>query len=361
MLQDKTSTLARSSQQAHTEAEALVVPVDTLPYVSVVIPCRNEERFIGKVLESLASQYDGERYEIIVVDGMSVDKTREMVLEFMTRHPDVQVRLVDNPARNIPAALNMGIEQARGDVIVRMDAHSMPSENYVRRCVELLSNPNVSVVGMSSRIRASADTLTARAIALAVAHPFGIGNAKYRLPDLSSTQFVDTVPFGAFRKELWQKLGGFNEDLLANEDYDFHYRVRQRGGRILLDPSEHSIYFARATIKDLAKQYFRYGSWKAQMIKLHPRSIRWRHLVAPAFVASIALATALSFWWTQALWVLLLIVISYTLLSSFFAFQLSQGGQNLRLIPTIFLAFLVIHSAWGGSFLLGLVRAPRPQ
>ena len=359
MLQDKSLTLARSSQSPHFDASAPAVSAEVLPYVSVVIPCLNEERFIEKVLENLAPQYNSGRYEIIVVDGMSVDKTRMVVSEFMARHRNVQVRLVDNPARNIPAGLNRGIAQARGDVIVRMDAHSIPSENYVRRCVELLSNPNVSVVGMPWRIRASADTLTARAIALAVAHPFGIGDAKYRLPDLSAPQFVDTVPFGVFRKSLWQDLGGFNEELLANEDYDFHYRVRYLGGRILLDTSGHCVYFARATIRDLASQYFRYGNWKSQMVKLHPRSIRWRQLVAPAFVSSIFLLMALSFWSALALWALLMVVATYTLLSLISAFQLARREGALSIVPIISLAFSVIHTAWGSGFLIGLVRPPR--
>lgn len=263
------------------------------PPVSVVIPCYNEERFIGKVLENLAGQYEAERYEIVVVDGMSTDRTRRVVAEFMDRHPEVQIRILDNPARNIPTGLNIAIREARHEIIIRMDAHSVPSQNYVSRCVEALSRPEgVAVVGMPWRIAASAGTIAARAIVPAVSHPFGIGDAKYRLAS-SSAEFVDTVPFGAFRKTLWQELGGFNEELLANEDYDFHYRVRLRGGRVLLDPSGHSVYFARPTFRELAAQYFRYGRWKAQMVKLHPRSIKPRQLVAPLFVIALALLSIL--------------------------------------------------------------------
>lgn len=328
------------------------------PTVSVVIPCYNEERFIGKVLENLAGQYAAERYEIIIVDGMSTDETRAVVAEFMQRHPEIAVRLVDNPARNIPTALNLGIEQSRHEIIVRMDAHSVPSENYVRRCIEGLSNDEVSVIGMPWRIRASEETLTARAIALAVAHPFGIGDAKYRLAN-SASQFVDTVPFGAFRKSLWREVGGFNEALLANEDYDFHYRVRQRGGRILLDTGGYSIYFARNTFKALAVQYFRYGRWKAQMLKLNPRSLRLRQLVAPVFVLSLVVLTALGMWRPVAWLALLPVVAPYVALAVFFAFKLSRKERDWRLLPLIALAFLIIHTAWGSSFLTGLIHSPR--
>ena len=354
----KTSSSSRQPVARASVAGGVLAP-DELPFVSVVIPCFNEERFIGKVLENLAGQYAPARSEIIVVDGRSTDRTREAVAEFMRAYPNLRVRLVDNPARNIPAGVNLGINHARGDVIVRMDAHAIPSPNYVRRCVEQLGGAEVAVVGMVCRIQPGAATLTAQAIALAVAHPFGIGDAQYRLPDRAATQFVDTVPFGVFRKSLWADVGGFNEKLLTNEDYDFHYRIRQRGGRILLDASGHSLYFARPTITGLAQQYFRYGTWKAQMVKLHPRSLRWRHLVAPTFVASVVASATLGFQWRIAWAMLLLIILPYTLLSLWCAFQLSRRARDLRLMPLISFIFLTIHATWGSSFLLGLLRAPR--
>lgn len=328
------------------------------PAVSVVIPCYNEERFIGKVLENLSGQYAPAQFEIIVVDGMSTDQTRTAVAEFMRLHPEIAVRLIDNPARNIPTALNLGIESARHEIIIRMDAHSIPSENYVRRCVEGLRDGEASIVGMPWRIHAGEDSVAARAIALAVAHPFGIGDAKYRLA-ASASQFVDTVPFGAYRKSLWQDLGGYDEKLLSNEDYDFHYRVRQRGGRILLDTGGHSIYFARPTFKALATQYARYGRWKAQMIKRHPRSLRLRQLAAPLFVLSLIVLTALSLWRWLAFEALLLVVLPYLALALFFAAKLSRQARDWRLLPAIVLAFLIIHISWGSSFLIGLVHSPQ--
>jgi glycosyltransferase involved in cell wall biosynthesis len=327
--------------------------------VSVVIPCYNEERFIGKVLDNLAGQYESGMYEIIVVDGRSGDRTRELVQEYIARPESVRVLLLDNPSRAIPAALNLGIEAARGEIIVRMDAHSIPSDNYVRRSVELLRETGAAVIGMPWRISPGADNLTARAISLAVAHPFGIGDAKYRLGGLEGTQAVDTVPFGVFRKSLWRALGGFNERLLANEDYDFHYRARRGGGRILLDTKGHSLYFARATMRELAAQYARYGRWKAQMLKLHPRSVRARQLVAPAFVSSIFILSLLGFWRSPAWWMLAALLAAYSALASFFAWRLARKGDDMKLLPLTALAFLVVHVSWGGSFLLGLLRPPR--
>jgi succinoglycan biosynthesis protein ExoA len=336
------------------------MPPSSFPSVSVVIPCYNEERFIGKVLENLAGQYDEGGYEIVVVDGMSTDGTRAVIDAFRASHPDLDVRVVDNPARNIPAALNLGINEARGQVVVRMDAHSVASPNYVRRCVEVLRGGGADVVGMPWRIRPGADTAAARAIALAVAHPFGIGDAKYRLSGESeAAREVDTVPFGSFRRELWQSLGGFNEELLANEDYDFNYRARQRGKRVLLDTSEHCEYFARPTVGALAAQYFRYGTWKARMLRLHPRSVRARQLAAPLFVLSLALSAALAPWWWPARPLFAAVGASYSLAALLSAAQLARRGHDAALFFVLPVVFFTIHCAWGTGFLFGLLRGAR--
>lgn len=360
MIQSESTILVEDSQRRHhAEGGGARPPVDGEGTVSIVIPCFNEEGFIGEVLQNLKDQYPNERYEIVVVDGMSTDKTRTVINDFVAANQGVAVRVVDNPARNIPSALNLGIAAARGQMIVRMDAHSIPTSNYVRRCVEVLNDSEIAVVGMPWRIRPGADTARARAIALAVAHPFGIGDAKYRMSESTQAQVVDTVPFGAFRKTLWEELGGFNADLLTNEDYDFNYRVRVRGGKVLLDAAGFCHYFARPTFRDLARQYYRYGSWKAQMVKLHPRSIKLRHLVAPLFVASVMTLGFLSLLTPFAFRMLVAILASYTLLSLFCAFGLARKGGELKLIPAISAAFLILHVMWGGGFLLGMLRAPR--
>jgi len=336
------------------EAALWRLSLKSMPYVSVVIPCRNEEPFIRRVLKSLAHQYDSERYEIIVADGMSTDNTRHMVAEFMRVNPGVEVRLIENPAIHISAGLNTAIRQAKGDIIVRMDGHSIPSANYVRRCVEVLETLGVEVTGAPIQIHPGAETPTARAIAWAVGHPFGIGDARYRLQS-SSPQLVDTVAFGAFRKSLWKELGGFNETLLTNEDYDFYYRVRQRGGRIYLDTEAYSIYVARPTLRKLADQYFRYGLWKVQMLRLHPRSIRWRHLVPPGFVAGFVIFTILSLFWPVARWAFLLAAMAYGLLSAFFALRLAMQNKDFAPLLAVPAAFFTIHSSWGGGFFAGLL------
>jgi succinoglycan biosynthesis protein ExoA len=331
-------------------------------FVSVVIPCYNEERFILKALDQLSEQYDNTHYEITVVDGMSTDKTRELVNQFKAEHPELEVRLVDNPARNIPTALNLGVAAAKGDIIARMDAHAVPSQGYVRRCVEVLhENKQAGVVGMPCHVLPGAETLMAQAIASGVSHPFGIGDAKYRLQAGAAPQeAVDTVAFACFRKELWQDLGGFNESLLTNEDYDFNYRVRHSGRTVLLDRSGHCDYFARTTLGELATQYRRYGGWKARMVRLHPASIKLRHLVAPVFVLSLLVLTILSILWYPFALLLGLEIGFYLAFALFCAWQVkSRTGASLAIVLLMPFVFLTIHLTWGVSFLLGLVRQPK--
>ena len=331
--------------------------------VSVVIPCYNEERFIGEALTQLAGQYDEDRFEIIIVDGLSQDQTRTLIEQFKRNSPRLTLTLIDNPSRSISTALNLGVAAARGNIIARMDAHAAPSAGYIRRCVEVLRQESAGVVGMPCHVRPGAGTMTARAIAGAVSHPFGIGDATYRLSEGGSPQEpVDTVAFACFRKSLWTDLGGFNELLLTNEDYDFNYRARQAGQQVILDRSGHCDYFARTTLKELAAQYLRYGHWKAQMIKLHPRSIKSRHLVAPAFVCSLILLAVAGLWWHIAWWLLVLEFLVYFLLAVIFGARVAQkanGGFGMLLLMPV--VFLTIHLSWGSSFLTGLVRQPVPE
>jgi len=324
--------------------------------VSVVIPCYNEERFIGKALHNLADQYDLERYEIIVVDGLSEDRTREVIAEFRQSRPDVSIKLIDNPERSISTALNLGINAAQGEIIARLDAHAIASPGYVRRSVEVLRQDGVGVVGMPCQVCPGADTIMAKAIAIAVSHPFGIGDAKYRLrKGAAGQEAVDTVAFACFKKDLWRELGGFDEALLTNEDYEFNYRVRRHGKIVLLDRGEYCDYFARATLKGLRAQYSRYGKWKARMLRLHPRSIKPRHLIAPLFVASIPILLVGGFWLRPAWWLLATELAAYVLLALAFAFRLAHQSSEGRLIVLLPIIFFTIHCSWGASLLVGFL------
>lgn len=207
---------------------------------------------------------------------------------------------------------------------------------------------------MPCRVISASDKTVSRAIAGAVSHPFGIGDAKYRLGEGGPLQEpVDTVAFACFRKSLWKELGGFNEALLTNEDYDFNYRVRRSGREVILDRTGHCDYFARGTLKALAMQYFRYGGWKAEMIRRQPGSIKPRHLVAPVFVLSILVLSLTGFFWRPAWWLLLVELAVYLLLSIAAGWQTARkadGGLGMAVVMPV--VFGTIHLTWGTSFLL---------
>jgi succinoglycan biosynthesis protein ExoA len=337
-------------------------PVAAVP-ASVVVPCRNEERYVAGVLDAIRDQ-DCDVAEVIVVDGGSTDATADIVRDYAARHPGFPLRVVSAYGANISAALNAGIAASSAEIIVRMDSHSRPAPDYVRCAVDALRETGADVVGGIWRISPGARSVMAQAIALAVAHPMGAGDAAYRLAAAGAParRDVDTVPFGCFRRSHWERVGGFNEDLLVNEDYEFNYRTRQQGGRIVLDSRVRCEYFARPSIGALARQYFRYGWWKARMLRQHPRSIRLRQAIPALFVpgwAMVGVTAALVPAARPAAAILVALYGSLLLVAAVHA----AGRSRLALGAAA--AFLTIHSSWSAglvSFLLtGASLTPRRQ
>jgi cellulose synthase/poly-beta-1,6-N-acetylglucosamine synthase-like glycosyltransferase len=232
----------------------------------------------------------------VVADGASEIRPA-VVRQAAAAWRDISIRIVDNPARTIPTALNRAIGAARGDVLVRLDAHSIPAEDYVRRCVESLKTTGAANVGGVWEIQPRGRGWIPRAIAAAAGHPLGAGDARYRIHGRAGP--VDTVPFGAFQRDWLRRVGPFDENLLANEDYEFNYRLRQAGGVVWFDPSIRSAYYARGSLAELWRQYARYGYWKARMLLLHPRSLRWRQALPHCLSWSPSWALP-PLWWSPA-------------------------------------------------------------
>ena len=312
------------------------------PIVSLIIPCYNEEKTIRLLLDALLAQtYPLAQMEVVIADGLSTDNTRAEIARFQDAHPELVLRVVDNTAKIIPAALNVAIKAALGEIIVRMDAHSAPAPDYVERCVDALNAGLGENVGGVWDIRPSVDGWVAESIAAAAAHPLGVGDALYR--HATQAQTVDTVPFGAFRRNLIEKIGLFDETLLANEDYEFNTRIRQSGGTIWLDPAIKSIYFARPTFGRLAQQYFNYGFWKWKMLQRYPKTLRWRQFLPPVFVLSLVFWVLMGFFFPLAFVVLGLEFLAY--LAILFAAGLKIGK------PALPLAIGVMHISWGSGLL----------
>ena len=326
------------------------------PLVSIIIPCYNEEATIRMLLEALLQQsYPRTALEVIIADGLSTDRTREEVAAFQRQYPDLAVKVIDNPKRSIPAGLNVALGAAKGSLVVRMDAHAVPNPDYVACCAADLEKGLGDNVGGVWEIRPSGSSWIARAIAAVAAHPLGVGDARYRYT--SQAGEVDTVPFGAFRRELVDRVGLFDETLLTNEDYEFNVRVRQNGGRIWLDPAIHCVYFARARLGALASQYWRYGYWKLRMLRRYPSTIRWRQALPPLFVLSLLMLAFLAPWWSIARLGLVCEIALYSLVILLAGVQMALRKKSPSLAAGVPLAIATMHFAWGGGFLWSLVSS----
>jgi succinoglycan biosynthesis protein ExoA len=324
-----------------------------MPLVSVIIPCYNEEATISLLLNALWQQtFLREEMEVIIADGMSTDRTRQEIISFQQTHPELSILIVDNVKRIIPAGLNRALDCAHGEFIVRLDGHSVPSPDYIARCVESLEKEKGDNVGGVWEIHPADEGWIARSIAIAASHPLGVGDAFYRFADTPGS--VDTVPFGSFRRSLIKQIGPFNEDLLTNEDYEFNVRIRQNGGTVWMDPAIRSIYYARPNLSALAQQYWRYGYWKARMILRYPGTLRWRQGLPPLFVLSLIGLTFFSIFSLLARWCLMIEVLMYLAALLIASAQTAVKKQDPLLIFGTPLAIGVMHVTWGCAFIWSL-------
>ncbi len=324
-----------------------------LPLVSVIIPCRNEEKFIGKCLDSIIAQdYPKNKIEVLVVDGRSTDRTREIVKKYAQKYPFI--RILDNPQKIVPAALNIGIKKAKGEIIIRMDAHNIYDKSYISKCVKYLKEYNVDNVGGILLTLPANNTIVAKSIALALSHPFGVGNAYFRIGS-KKPKFVDTVPFGCYKKEVFEKIVLFNENLVRNQDIEFNLRLKKAGGRVLLVPDIVSYYHARATLRALAKQNFWNGFWVIYSTKFAKMPFSLRHLIPFVFVVSLVSSLILSLFYYPFIYLLAFILGLYLIVNVFFSAKIAfQNG--LKYFPALILSFSTLHLSYGFGSLWGIAK-----
>jgi succinoglycan biosynthesis protein ExoA len=320
------------------------------PFISVVMPVRNEAEFIARSLGSvLAQDYPPDRYEVLVADGRSTDKTREIVASLAGEAPEV--RLVDNPGGIVPTGFNAALRVARGTFIVRVDGHTEIERDYVRQCVEEIERTGADNVG--GRMTAESKGLSGRAIAMATSSPFGVGGARFHYS--KSEEWVDTVYLGAWRRSTFDRMGGLDEEFVRNQDDEFNYRLRAAGGRILLSPKIRSHYWSRSSWAALWRQYWQYGFWKVRVLQKHPWQMKPRQFIPPLFVAFLlasALAAPVSGWARIGL---LAITAAYTIAN--FTASVSTGrGASFAVVLLLPVAFATLHLSYGSGFLTGLIR-----
>lgn len=326
--------------------------MQTVPLVSVVMPVYNEAAFISRSLGAvLAQDYPGDCLEVLVVDGGSTDDTRALVQA--AARQDARVRLLDNPRRLQASAMNAGLHAAHGAILARVDGHTLIAPDYVRRCVEHLHATGAFNVGGPQRFVGT--TPWGRAIAAAYRSPFSVPS-RFTVSDRA--EFVDTVYMGAWPRAVLERLGGFDESLAVNEDYELNVRIRQAGGRIYLAPDIRSEYYGRQTPGALGRQFFRYGGWKFKVLRKHPASAQPRHLIAPAFVAAAVGGAALAPVDHRIARLWGVVLASYA--TALGAASVRQAARDeWRLLPRLPVVFACIHVAWGSGFWAEALRTAR--
>ena len=331
------------------------------PYVSVILPCLNEARYIARCLDSVfANDYPSADFEVLVADGRSDDGTREILDEYARVHPSL--RVLDNPQRITPCALNTAIRAARGEIIVRVDAHVLYPPTYIRQLVDALLETGVESVGGVIRTVPAAETAMAHAVAIGMSHPFGVGDSRFRIGS-SVRRDVDHVPFFCCRRELFDRLGLFDEELVRNQDGEFSWRIRQSGGRIMLIPEISSTYFARDTLGKLARMMFQYGYFKPLTITKIGRAVTARQFAPSALLLSLVLSAFASPWLGAARIAFAAIALAYV------AAVLTAAGRALRDHPlrvalALVVTFPAMHFSYGYGFLrrwVELALGARPQ
>jgi hypothetical protein len=317
--------------------------------VTVAIPARDEEEFIGRCLDSVLAQ-DHANLQVVVVDGASVDRTAEIVRARARLDP--RVELLTNPAGLIPVSLNAALGAARAAWFVRVDAHSTVPPEYVRLAVTHLASGRWAGVG--GRKDGIGVTTEGRAIALALGSPFGVGNSTYHHGTEAGS--VDHIPFGAYRTEVLRDLGGWDERLGTNEDFELDYRLRRAGHELLFDPALRIEWRSRQRLRDLLGQYRRYGRGKADVALLHPESVAPRHLAAPALVAGLAAGVALLPWRPRVLGALGGLYGAALAVGTASQLRSTRDPWVLARVPV---AFAAMHLGWGLGFWQGIAARLR--
>jgi len=329
------------------------MPPDSEPFVSVIAPCRNEAKFIANTIRSiLDNDYPDDKLEIIVVDGMSNDGTREIIEGFAEK--DSRVKMLDNPDKIVPTAMNIGIKNAVGKYIMRIDCHSKFSADYIRSCIRVSQRTGAENVGGYWITLPGDNTPTAKAIAAATSSMFGVGNSDFRLT--GPEKETDTVPFGTYRKKLFNEIGMFDERLVRNQDIELNSRIRKKGGRIIISPEIKLSYYNRATFCGLWQQSFNNGLWNPYTIWLVGKGLSLRHFIPMFFVLGLITFVVSSIWLPAATWLLFVYLVLYLVCATVFACITAKIKRCSFIL--ILWSYVILHLAYGMGSLWGVLTVP---
>ena len=317
--------------------------------MAVIIACRNEENYIGGCIQSLLrNDYPEDLLEIVVCDGRSADKTREVVKSFTEEYD--HIRLIDNPGKTAPLGFNAGIRSTTSDVVIILSAHAEVARDFISKNIRLLEDtPEAGASG--GWMESMHKDAKSKAIGKALSSSFGVGNALFRTA--SREGFADTVVFGAYRREVFNKTGLFDEELVRNQDDEFNYRVRKAGYRLIHSNSIRSRYFVRSSYGKLFRQYFQYGYWKVYVNRKHRTVTTIRQVVPFMFVAFLITGLALSLLWSPFLYIYLSVLLIYLFAA---AVESASKGDTMKQFGMILKAFVTLHVAYGLGYLSGIFR-----
>ena len=328
---------------------------NNLPYVSIIIPCRNEEKYIGQCLDSLlANDYCKKYLEIIIVDGISSDHTREIIKKYIQDYNFIKV--VDNPKFIKPIALNLGIREASFDIIMRVDAHAVYTSNYISKLITGLYKYKADNIG-GIRNTDHGDTILSKAIGVIISHPFAAGNAYHRTGS-DKVRKVDTVFGGCYRRDVFDRIGYFNEKLIRTQDREFNARLIEQGGKIILDPSAKCIYFPRTKFKDYCKWNYLGAFWiyyARRFTKTKMLSIR--NFIPLLFVGWHLIGLILSILFPNLISFILILIVIYWSLAIYFSIEVAWKQKCFKLAPIMVILFGVTHYGYGIGGIIGLLKA----
>lgn len=319
--------------------------------LSVICPIYNEEKHIAACLDSILRQdFPKEELEVLLVDGMSTDRTREIVQQYTAQYPFIF--LLDNPKRIVPTGLNIGIRVAQGEVIIRLDAHAIYPDNYFSALVDKLYALNADNVGGLCRTLPAKDTPMCEAIAAALSSPFGMGDSHFRIGTNKEMQ-VDTVPFGCFRREVFDKIGYFDEELVRNQDDEFNGRIIKFGGHIYLIPSVVIDYYGRDSIGKVSKMFYQYGLFKPLVNKKLGNPASVRQFFPFFFVLGLIIGLILSLASTFFRIFYIAVLALYIFLAAYYSTRQVKGLKRIFLLMG---TFFVIHVSYGWGYLRGMFK-----
>ena len=320
--------------------------------LSVICPIYNEEKYIARCVESiLAQDYPREQMEVLFMDGMSTDKTRDILARYAAQYPFIRVE--DNPERIVPYAMNRGILASCGDVIIRLDAHAFYPENYFSTLVRSLEELHADNVGAVCKTLPANDTWLCKAIAMALSSSFGVGNSFFRI-GTSEIKQVDTVPFGCFPRRVFDEVGLYDVDLVRNQDDELNARIIQHGGKIYLLPDLIVEYYARETIRKIYRMFYQYGLYKPLVNKKLGAPATVRQFFPLVFVGSVLLGGILGVVWPWVYMVMVCVLFVYIVLGISVGLRNREPQADWREIGVLPVVFFAVHWGYGWGYLNGL-------